>query len=363
LKDHPKVVVLTNQTSPYQVEFMDAITRGSEIDLQVIYLYSQRPGRSWAEPNINHPRIILNANDERLPEAQVWVAEADLVVFGYYRDGFAQGLIRLRARTGKPWCFWGERMGVTRLGWAGRVYRLWKLRWLHYARAGIWGIGQFALERYRREFGKGRAYCNVPYFSDLSRFRLGHLKEFSPAQRTILFSGSFIHRKGIDLLASAFLKASRDYPNLRLVLLGDGPLRPDLESELAGCAGRVSFVGFKDWAELPSFYHQADLLCVPSRHDGWGLVVPEGLAAGLPVITTRRVGAGLELIEPERNGWLVEAGDVQELANALAGAARLSQGQLEALSAAALASAENHSLEHGVNRFKEAVSTTLESWN
>jgi glycosyltransferase involved in cell wall biosynthesis len=55
--------------------------------------------------------------------------------------------------------------------------------------------------------------------------------------------------------------------------------------------------------------HGADVLCVPSRYDGWGLVVPEGLASGLPVIATDRMGAALEFVENGRNGWLIPAGD------------------------------------------------------
>ncbi len=68
---------------------------------------------------------------------------------------------------------------------------------------------------------------------------------------------------------------------------------------------RVEFAGFKDWNELPGEYASADVLCVPSRYDGWGLVVPEGLASGLPVIATDRMGAALEFVETGRNGWLI----------------------------------------------------------
>ena len=49
------------------------------------------------------------------------------------------------------------------------------------------------------------------------------------------------------------------------------------------------------------------VLCVPSRYDGWGLVVPEGLASGLPTIATGRTGAALDLITTGANGWVVEA--------------------------------------------------------
>jgi glycosyltransferase involved in cell wall biosynthesis len=342
---------------------MDAIALDDEFDLRVIYLYSQRPGRSWRLPEINHTHIILDGNRNQFARARQWVDDAELAVFGYYRDAFAYELMQVRAERKTPWCFWGERMGVTRLNWAGSFCRLWKLRQLHHSPAAIWGIGEFALERYRREFGSRRVYCNVPYFSDLSRFSLPTLRDYSGGERRILYSGSLIERKGVDLLARAFGKVSNQCNNLRLTFLGEGPLRIDLARELKECMGQVSFAGFKDWSELPALYHKAHVLCVPSRHDGWGLVVPEGLASGLPVIGTTKTGAALELIKPDNNGWLVEAGNVQQLAEALKAVSRCSAEQLAQRSASAIASVENHSLAAGVSRFKAAVDATLAAWN
>ena len=358
----PKVLVLTNQTSPYQVEFIDAIAQAGKVKLQVIYLYSQRPGRNWSQPEIKHSHLILNGDQKRFSEAQRWMNEAELMVFSYYRDAFAFELLQSRAQLKLPWCFWGERMGVTKFGWAGRLYRWWKLASLHHSPAAIWGIGEFALERYRREFGSQRVYRNVPYFSNLSRFSITNPRDFAHNERRILYSGSLIKRKGADVLAKAFRMASRRCPNLRLTFLGEGPLQAALADELHGCAGRVTFAGFKDWSELPKEYHQADVQCVPSRHDGWGLVVPEGLAAGLPVISTTNTGAARELIQPNNNGWLVEAGNVPQLAAALESVAQLTADEMMRLSMSATASLANHSLPAGVNIFQEAVAASLEAW-
>ncbi len=357
------MVVVTNQTSPYQVEFMDAVAQAGGIDLRVVYLHSQRPGRSWRLPEINHTHIILDGDQGQYAQARQWVDDAGLAVFGYYRDAFAYELMQRRARLKIPWCFWGERMGITRFGWAGSVYRLWKLRRLHRSPAAIWGIGEYALERYRREFGSRRIYCNVPYFSNLSRFSPSTPRDFSGNERRVLYSGSLIERKGVDVLAQAFCKVSRQCNNLRLTFLGEGHLQHDLERQLRECADRVSFVGFKDWQGLPGFYHKAHILCVPSRHDGWGLVVPEGLASGLPVIGTTKTGAALELIQPNHNGWLIDPGNVRQLADVLETISRLSAEQMAQCSSFAVASVVNHSLAAGVSRFKAAVAATLAAWN
>ena len=94
------------------------------------------------------------------------------------------------------------------------------------------------------------------------------------------------------MLAQAFVRLAAERPNVRLRLLGDGPMAAESRRPLVRRVGdQVKFVGFRDWDELPGEYAQADILCVPSRHDGWGLVVPEGMAAGLPVISTAETGA------------------------------------------------------------------------
>ena len=234
---------------------------------------------------------------------------------------------------------------------------------MHRTRVPIWGIGQFAIEQYEREFGSGRKFFNVPYYSDLSRFACQRRNgRVLPGTTTFLFSGSLIFRKGVDLLARAFARLAAELPGVRLRLLGEGGLRPALERRLQPFAERVEFVGFRDWDDLPAEYGQADVLCVPSRYDGWGMVVPEGLAAGLPVIATEQTGATLDLVEPGRNGWLIPAGDGEALYLALREAAGLSELEWAAYSAAARARCERHSLAAGVRHFQESAMTVLREW-
>ena len=79
-----------------------------------------------------------------------------------------------------------------------------------------------------------------------------------------------------------------------------------------------------------------------------GLVVPEGLAAGLPVIATDRMGAALEFVETGRNGWLVPAGDEEVLLRAMREAAVLPLGEL---GRRAQESVSEHTLANGAARF------------
>ncbi|MEY2859189.1 MAG: hypothetical protein RLZZ74_3502, partial [Cyanobacteriota bacterium] len=108
---------------------------------------------------------------------------------------------------------------------------------------------------------------------------------------------------------------------------------------------------------------QADILCVPSRYDGWGMVIPEGLAAGLPVIGTDSTGAAIELIKDSHNGWLIDTDSEEALYEAMFQAVKLSSEELANYSQAARDRAESHSLTQGVERFEQAATETLQQFS
>ena len=353
--------MLTDCPSPYQVELFNQIEAQGECALEVAYLRSRDPHRYWTLSEIRHDAIDLNGSGKEMSRASETARAADLVVFNYYRHSNAERLICERVAVHGPWCFWGERPGFHQPAWAGRLLRKWKLAKLHASAAPIWGIGKFAIDGYREEFGAQRAYFNLPYFSDLDRFNVP-AREVN-RERTFLFSGSLIARKGVDLLAGAFVQLAGEFPNVRLRMLGEGELRQSLEQTLRTVSERVEFVGFRDWEHLPAEYAAADVLCVPSRYDGWGLVVPEGLASGLPVIATDRTGSALEFVESRCNGWLIRAGDQEALLEAMREAASLTDMQLRGLGDQARDSVSNHTLQNGAVRFVDYARDAIANWS
>ena len=352
-----KVFVLTDSPSPYQVELFNEIAKQGDCELKVGYLRSRDPLREWTPPELRHEVINLDRGNGGMRHAREAARESDLVVFNYYFHSHATELIGERASRGGPWCFWGERPGFRQPAWAGRVFRRWKLARLHDSAVPIWGIGKFAVDEYRREFGPQRSYFNLPYFSDLERF--GRSTRNGRTELVFLFCGSLIARKGVDLVARAFVQLAREFNDVRLRIAGAGELRQPLMQSLRPVSDRVEFVGFKDWDALPELYASADVLCVPSRYDGWGLVVPEGLASGLPVIATDRMGATLEFVRTGINGWLIPAGDDQAILQAMREAARLTDDGLARLSRGARESVKEHTLNHGSQRFIRFARETI----
>jgi glycosyltransferase involved in cell wall biosynthesis len=132
-----------------------------------------------------------------------------------------------------------------------------------------------------------------------------------------LFVGRLNVDKDIPTLLRAF--AATKIPDARLEIVGDGPLRSELEAlaESLGLAGRVRFRGY-----LPDpavAYREARCLVLPSRRESFGNVVAEALDQGLAVVTTATDGPS-EILEHGRFGAIVPIGDVAAMAAAMAAA-------------------------------------------
>jgi len=132
----------------------------------------------------------------------------------------------------------------------------------------------------------------------------------------LVYVGQCILTKRIDiaLRSLAFLK-SRGW---RLTIMGEGPEKEGLQrlaSQLQ-LSGQIAFRLFGPKEEVYRLLRQADALVLPSRYDGWGVVVNEALLCGVPVICTDRCGAS-DLLRSDWRGSVVKAGSVDELAAVL----------------------------------------------
>ncbi len=130
----------------------------------------------------------------------------------------------------------------------------------------------------------------------------------------ILSVGRFIRLKGIDVLIEAF---SRQAPNVSLCIVGGTATEEYEHLVQAHQLQNVHFVEFQDPEDLEQYFMAADLFVLPTRRDAWGLVINEALARAVPVITTDRCVAGLEMVEPNDCGLVVPADDAAALADAI----------------------------------------------
>ncbi|MFV0493262.1 MAG: glycosyltransferase, partial [Pseudorhodobacter sp.] len=155
-------------------------------------------------------------------------------------------------------------------------------------------------------------HCGI----DPTRFETTHpIPEGGPHLVAI---GRLAEQKGFSLLIDAMALAAPKLPDLRLTLLGDGPLRPVLEAGIAarGLGDVIHLAGWADEAVVRATLDTAQALILPSFAEGLPMVVMEAMAAGRPVIATAIAGIP-ELVHNGREGWVVPAGDAAALADAI----------------------------------------------
>ena len=130
-------------------------------------------------------------------------------------------------------------------------------------------------------------------------------------KNVILFVGQFIYRKGIDILLESL---SQIHSEVGVYLVG-GECKQEYQDIIDRYGLKnIHFVNFIQLDVLKKYYMAADFFVLPTREDTWGLVVNEAMSYGLPVITTNRCVAGLELIENDVNGYVIPTDDSTALA-------------------------------------------------
>jgi len=133
-------------------------------------------------------------------------------------------------------------------------------------------------------------------------------------ERIITFVGRLVYEKGPDLVLAAFRELLNWNWELKLLIVGDGPMREYL-MELAhewGIWSKVYFTGRVDDQTLYSILKVSDLAILPSRYEPFGITILEAMATGVPVITTR-VGGPDEIVRDWYNGVKVPPNNVEEI--------------------------------------------------
>jgi GalNAc-alpha-(1->4)-GalNAc-alpha-(1->3)-diNAcBac-PP-undecaprenol alpha-1,4-N-acetyl-D-galactosaminyltransferase len=135
---------------------------------------------------------------------------------------------------------------------------------------------------------------------------------------SLIAIGRLHPQKGFDLLLKAFDRLKTKYPDWEIVILGEGPMRAELEdlrSQLQ-LTDRVHLPGLV--TNVPEYLRQADIFVMPSRFEGFPMALCEAMACGLPVLAADCLSGPRDIIEDGVNGVLVRTEDVDALAAGLA---------------------------------------------
>lgn len=146
----------------------------------------------------------------------------------------------------------------------------------------------------------------------------GAVEAIPGESRQLLCIGRLSEQKGQVMLVEAARRLRDRGVDARIAIAGDGPLRPLLEESIARheLQDRVTILGWLTNAEVRRHLNESRALVLPSFAEGLPVVIMEALAMGRPVISTYIAGIP-ELVIPGENGWLVPAGDVDALVDAV----------------------------------------------
>jgi glycosyltransferase involved in cell wall biosynthesis len=136
----------------------------------------------------------------------------------------------------------------------------------------------------------------------------------------VVFAGRHIPEKRVPVIVDAIALARRQLPGLRAEIYGDGPVRADVLRAIAenGLEGVVEAPGFVESERVGAAIRRALCLLLPSRREGYGLVVVEAAALGTPSVVVRDPdNAAVELIDEGVNGFVASSAEPEELAGAI----------------------------------------------
>jgi len=186
---------------------------------------------------------------------------------------------------------------------------------LHVQRASrVLATSRYSAERAQELYGLRQTPAIVPELIDLAEWRslLGEEERVGSARFTVLFVGRFYRRKRVEVLLKAAAALRGRIPDLEVRLVGAGPCGQKLRqlaSELK-LDGAVTWLGDVSRSQLIAEYNRADVFCLPSVQEGFGIVLLEAMAAGKPIVAAR--AAAIPEVVP--HGVLVEAESAEALA-------------------------------------------------
>lgn len=167
--------------------------------------------------------------------------------------------------------------------------------------------------------------------------------------KRFIYVGRYVEHKGVKDLWNAFVELQNEYSNnWELWCIGAGDV------ELIDHP-KIKHFGFVQPKDLPEYIKNTGVFVLPSHFEPWGVVVHEFAAAGFPIICSDAVGARIEFVEQNVNGYIYKAGDVSQLKNILKNIIRTTDKELLQMADRSVEKAKLNTPEIWANRLKGMI--------
>lgn len=309
-----KVVVVTNIPAPYRIPVFDILRKKLDEKLTVVYCAKSEPNRNWKIRHLGFQHVFLKENMIPKKDGFNYVhnnieilkhlksIDPDIVI----TTGFNPTHIYAWLYT----LFFKKKHITMTDGWIGSEKNLTLLhkflRKLVYKTSEAFiGASKNSVELFKL-YGIKKEKIFISSLC-IENDKFSNEKSFKERKYDLMFSGQFIERKMPLFFAEIVSKVSKFIPDIKVLVLGEGPLKNKFFMKLKENHIDFHYAGFVSQEDLPSYYANAKFLLFPTKLDAWGIVVNEALASGTPVITTQYAGVVNDLLIHEINGFVLES--------------------------------------------------------
>lgn len=318
-----KAVFITNIPSPYRVDFFVYLQEHyPEYEFHVIFSGAGMENRKWsvelAELKNAHflkskTIIIRKRFDDRyifLPvgvEKTLQEIHPDLVFAMEYNPTILR-TVHWCQKKKIPFISWtdGTLNSEKNIGKVQRMSRSYIIK-----RAAAFVASSTASRQAQIAYGADEKKCFISYLTvDIQKYLQ---KKTEYGGRELLYVGSLIQRKGLDLLFPALAQTRED---ICLTIVGEGQEKEALmeQAKKLGITSRIRFLGYVEGEPLRELYHNADVFILPTREDCFGLVILEAMCASLPVISSKYADGAFDLVQEGENGCIIDPEDTAAFA-------------------------------------------------
>lgn len=312
------VVIITNIPAPYRVDFFDYLQKHqNDYRFTIVYSSKNEDNRSWQidETKMNDC-VFLESKTIKLKKRYdtkyihiPWGVskvlkqlQPDVVVGSEYNPTILQAVHFCR-KYGIPYVSWtdGTLFSERNINFLQKYFRKQVI-----SKADSY-IGSSTRSKEAQIFyGADEKKCHISFLSvDVEKYLQ---KPSGSGKGRILYVGSLIERKGVDLLLEALGNVKSEF---ELYIAGDGEEKGSL-SELAEklkIKERLHFLGQLSREELVKYYGDSDLFVLPTREDCFALVILEAMCAGLPIVCSKYADGAYDLIKDGENGYIEDPYD------------------------------------------------------
>lgn len=322
-----RVAIITNVPSPYRVDFFYFLqTHYENYDFSIIYYCNDSMARQW---KADEDRIL---NSHYVPSKTIRIKKRFDDHFISFPVGVGKLLSKLSPQVvvameyspailqAMHWC---RKNKIPYVSWTdgtinsekniGKLQRL--SRKYIFKRADAFIGSSHAARDNQLSYGADEGHCHISMLTvDLDKYYVNDRTGYSDK---LLYVGSLIERKGVDLLIRAL--AACENKRVSLVIVGDGREKDSLVglAKELGVLDRVDFRGFLEGAALRECYRDAGAFVLPTREDCFGLVLIEAMCAGLPIIVSKYSDGAAETVTDGVNGYIIDPNDAKEFAGAI----------------------------------------------